>query len=581
MTRRESAPPGSLTPEDVRCSTARRFAICAGWRKPPACWAAEDWARWSEGEPPAAAPLDPRIEPRLRRFVATGRARDLEARQLRIPPGLFDILRVRGLTPARARVLWQQGRIVTLRQLARACRRGTLAQLPGFDEGLQTRILAQFVRARHLRTTWLRYRALEAAGRREAELAQVPGVLRVARAGEPRRATELVSRLVWVIAAEAPETVLARLATLEGARLLPPASPDRMRREPADEPPEEIVVVDAAHFAARLFLETGGRAHVRGVLRQLARRDPDAPPPGAAAARASADPVEAGALGLPADEAEIYARAGLAFVPPELREGRGEIRPARAGSLPRLVEPGDLQGVFHVHTNWSDGRATIPEVAAEARALGWRYIGIADHSRGAFYARGLDAGRLAQQAEEVRRVQRDFPDVRIFHGVECDILPDGRLDLDARTLSSLDYVIASVHTLLDMESEAMTRRVVAAVSQPATTILAHPSGRLFHERPPYRLAWPRVYEAAAASGVAIEFNTTPSRLDLDWRRIRAATGHGVRLAVNPDAHHLEGLHRVALGLETARKGWLTAAQVLNTLPIADVEEHFHARRTRR
>jgi DNA polymerase (family 10) len=544
-------------------------------------WTAEDWARWTAGEAAPSDALDPRIEPRLRRFVATGRARDLEARLLRIPPGLFDILRVRGLNPARARALWQEGRIVTLRQLARACRRGALARLPGFDEGLQTRILARFVRARHLRTTWLRHRALAAAGRREAELERIPGVLRVARAGEMRRATELVSRLVWVVAAEAPATVLARLATLEGARLLPVASPDRVRREPPDEPPEEIVVVDAAHLAARLFLETGARAHVRGVLRRLARRDTGLPPPGWEPAPASPDEAETGGLRLPADEAEIYARAALAFVPPELREGRGEVRAARAGTLPRLVEPGELQGVFHVHTNWSDGRAALPEIAAEARALGWRYVGIADHSRGAFYARGLDAARLAQQADEVRRVQRDFPDVRIFHGVECDILPDGRLDLDARALGALDYVIVSIHTLLDMEGASMTRRVVEAIRHPAATILAHPSGRLFHERPPYRLEWSRVFEAAAASGVAIEFNTTPSRLDLDWRRIRAATGRGVRLAVNPDAHHLEGLHRVALGLETARKGWLTAEQVLNTRSVVEMEEHFHARRSPR
>lgn len=523
-------------------------------------WTDADWERWAAGAPAGAPTLDARLERRLRRFVTTGRARDLEARLLRIPPGLFDILRVRGLNPARARTLWQEGRIVTLRQLARACRRGSLATLSGFDEGLQTRILAQFVRARHGRTTWLRYRALEAAERREAELAQIPGVRRVARAGELRRATDLVARLVWVVAADDPPTVLARLASLEGARLRPPAAPDRVRRDPPDEPPEEIVVVDAAHAAARLFLETGARAHVRGVLRELARRD--------------------AGLGLPADEAEIYARAGLSCVPPELREGRGEIRAARAGTLPRLVEAADLQGVFHVHTTWSDGRATIPEIAAAARALGWRYVGIADHSRGAFYARGLDAGRLAQQAEDVRRVQAAFPDVRLFHGVECDILPDGRLDLDARTLGTLDYVIVSIHTLLDLDLEAMTRRVVTALGHPATTILAHPSGRLFHERPPYRLAWPRVFDAAAAAGVAIEFNTTPSRLDLDWRRIRAATERGVRLAVNPDAHHLDGLRRVAIGLETARKGWLTAEQVLNTRSAVAMEEHFHARRPR-
>ena len=541
----------------------------------------EEESHRAAGDLPMLDDLTPDVARRLRRFLVTGRARDLEARLLRIPPGLFDILRVRGMTPGRARVLWQEGRIVTLRQLARACRRGTLAGLPGFDAALQTRILAQFVRARHLRTSWLRHRALELAGRRETELGAIAGVRRVARAGEMRRAVELVHRLVWVVAADAPATVLARLASLESARLLPDLSPDRVRREPPDEPPQEIIVVDPERFAARLFLETGARAHVRDVLRHLARRDGSFPPDGWVPSRDAAGDAEAAGPWLPEREEEIYARAGMDFVPPELREGRGEIAAARRDRLPRLIAPEDLQGVFHVHTNWSDGRATIPEIAAEARAIGWRYIGIADHSRGAFYARGLDAGRLARQAEEVRRVQRDFPDLRIFHGLECDILPDGRLDLDEPTRATLDFVIASIHTLLDMDAAAMTRRVAHALRQPHVTVLAHPSGRLFHERAPYRLDWKQVFDAAAEHGVAIEFNTTPERLDLDWRRIRAATRRGLRLCINPDAHRLEGLHRVALGVETARKGWLTAEQVLNTRSAAELEEHFRERRSRR
>jgi DNA polymerase (family X) len=526
------------------------------------------WAHWvaqRDGAPPA---LEPAVERALRRFVATGRAPDLETRLLKIPPGLFDILRIRGLGPRRVRALWREGRIVTLRQLRRACRRGTLARVPGFDEGLQTRVLAQFILARHRRTAWLRLRALEVAARREAQLREIPGVLRLERAGEMRRASELVRHLVWVIEAEAPALVLGRIAALEGARL----APDRVRLEPPDEPVQEMVVVDAAHFAARLFLETGARAHTRSVLHRLARRESVFPPGGW---------DESAAPALPADEGEIYARAGLAWVPPELREGRGEILAARDGTLPDLITAADLRGVFHVHTQWSDGRATIGEIAAAAIALGLEYVGIADHSRGAFYARGLDAERLAQQAEEIGRAAREFPGLRLFRGVECDILPSGALDLDERTLGALDFVIVSIHSLLDMDPAAMTRRVVRALRAPLATVLAHPSGRLFHERAGFALDWAQVYAAAADHGVALEFNTTPSRLDLDWRRIRAATRRGVRICVNPDAHRVEGLHYVAPGLETARKGWLTAPSVINTRSAVEMEEYLREKRARR
>jgi DNA polymerase (family 10) len=565
---------------DLLGEPAGRAAACRQAARTVAALPPRAWSRWLAGARDAADGIDPRVERGLRRLAASGRARDLESRLLRIPPGLFDILRLRVLRPPEVRALWREGRIVTPRQLSRACRRGALARIPGFDEATQVRLLERFRRARHRRTAWLRHRALELAAHQEQLLRSVPGVRDVFRAGELRRATEQVRRILWVVAADAPELAVARLGSLEGAAPGPAGAADRVRIDPVDGPPLEMIVVDPAHAPARLFLETGSRAHVRGVLRRLARRDGAFPVDGWAEGGPAAW-LDAGPSWLPAAEEEIYARAGLAPVPPELREGRGEIAAARAGRLPRLVEFGDLRGVFHVHTNWSDGRATIPELVAAARGLGWSYVGVADHSRAAFYARGLDAERLGQQAAEIRRVQREFPDVRIFHGVECDILPHGALDLDDQALAALDYVIVSVHSLLEMDREAMTRRVVRALQHPRTAILGHPSGRLFHERAPYRLDWRRVFAAAADHGVAIEFNTTPNRLDLDWRRIRSAVERGIPICVNPDAHRLESLQRVAAGLETARKGWLTAAAVLNTRSREQLEGLFRERRARR
>jgi len=259
---------------------------------------------------------------------------------------------------------------------------------------------------------------------------------------------------------------------------------------------------------------------------------------------------------------------------------KGEIARAAKLGVPRLVGCADLRGVFHVHTDWSDGRASIRELTEAARARGWEYLGIADHSQAAGYANGLTPERLAAQAEEIARVQREFPGVRILRGVECDVLLDGRLDFDDALLASLDFVIASIHTGLDMEVEPLTDRVVRAIRHPATTILGHPSGRLLRERGASSLDWLRVFQAAAEEGTLLEFNTSPERLDLDWRLIRAATSLGARLCVNPDAHRLEAFDALAYGIETARKGWLVSEQVFNTLSRESMEAQLHEKRKR-
>ncbi len=469
---------------------------------------------------------------------------------MQIPPGLFDLLRLPGLGSRRVRTLWTAGGIATLRQLDRACHRGRVAHLPGFTPELQTRLHGLIRARRHGRGQWLRPAALDHAATAEAQLARTKGVRRLERAGRLRRAWGVIDELVWVAAATEPRLVLGRLATLEAAGLPAPDEPDTVRVRPADGPAQRIVVVPERHLVARRFLETGSGAHVRGVLRRL--------PDGTAEDW------------WPADEEEIYRRASLAYVPPELREGRGEIAAAAAGEMPRLLAAGDLRGALHVHTDWSDGRDSIRAVAGEARRLGWRYVGIADHSVTAFYAQGLTPRRVREQAYEVRAVQRDFPDVRILHGLECDILPDGLLDMPADVLGELDYVIASIHSPLGEDREAMTRRLIGAVGQPYVTLLGHPSGRLLLEREAYPVDFDALLDAVAERGVAIEFNARPERLDLDWRLLRRATARGIPIAINPDAHEAAGMGVVAAGLATARKGWLTPEQVMNARDLPDL-----------
>lgn len=545
-------------------SAAFRRALVALEAIGDAQW--QDWLR--SGQPPLPG-VDDAIARPLRELARSGSAAELDAHLLQIPPGLWDLLRVPGIGPARARALWKQANIVTLKQLQRTCQRGSLAHLPGFGKELEVRIIRELRLMRRSHGRWLRLGAQRVADAWRERLSEVRGVSRLALAGEIRRARETVTEIVWVVAATDPGLAIGRLAGLPDAALSDD-HPDVVQIHVRDEPPQRILVVSPERFAARLFLETGSTEHIRAILRRIGIVERNEREDTAAVAMLPAGPEGAGWL--PRSEEEIYARGQLPLIPPELREGRGEIAAAARGELPRLIEADELRGVFHVHSDWSDGRCDLATLVGEAIRLGWDYIGIADHSPSAFYARGLSPQRLVAQGEEIRRLQAQHPQVRLLHGVESDILPDGRLDYRDEILARLDFVIVSVHSLMQMDREAMTRRIVRAIRHPRATILAHPSGRLLLEREPYAVDWDAIFSAAAEAGTAIEFSTAPERLDLDWRLIRAATQRGVRLSINPDAHRLEAFWHVPEGVRTARKGWLTAGQVINTLPIGELEE---------
>jgi DNA polymerase (family 10) len=279
------------------------------------------------------------------------------------------------------------------------------------------------------------------------------------------------------------------------------------------------------------------------------------------------------------DEAGLFSALELNFIPPEVREGRGEIEVADEGPLPKFVEYADLRGVFHNHTDASDGRATLEEMAEAAAALGWDYLGIADHSKASFQANGLNEDRVAGQIGKIRKFNDSGKAaVHLFAGIECDILVDGRLDLDEAILTELDYVVASVHVSLGQSEEEMTKRLIRAIEHPSTTMLGHVSGRLLLAREPAKLDHAKVIDAAAANGVIIELNANPRRLDMDWRWWRRATEKGVLCAINPDAHSTQQLEFTEAGVRVARKGWLEARHVLNTRSLKDVRTFFDNRR---
>jgi len=279
------------------------------------------------------------------------------------------------------------------------------------------------------------------------------------------------------------------------------------------------------------------------------------------------------------DEAAIFKALGLAYIPPELREDNGEIEAAERGKIPELIELGDLRGFFHVHSTYSDGRNTLAEMVAAAAEMDIEYIGISEHSQTAFYAGGLKEADIDRQFTELDHLQKKYPKLRIFRGVESDILPDGSLDYPDRVLKNFDFVIGSVHASFNMPEEEMTKRCVRALENPYCTILGHPTGRLLLNREAFKIDLHAIIDRAANLGKIVELNANPYRLDLDWRVVGYAKEKRVRLAIDPDAHDTKGLSDIRFGINMARKGGLTKRDVFNTLPVAAMEKALAQTRT--
>jgi DNA polymerase (family X) len=279
------------------------------------------------------------------------------------------------------------------------------------------------------------------------------------------------------------------------------------------------------------------------------------------------------------DEVDIYAALGMAYIEPEMREDMGEIEAAIQHALPVLVQESDLRGVLHAHSTWSDGQNTLREMAEACIARGFSYLGITDHSKTAAYAGGLTEERLRQQGEEIDHLNEEFAGrLSILKGIECDILRDGTLDFDDEVLSRLDFVVAAIHSNFNLPPEEQTRRMLRAISHPYVDIIAHPTGRILLGRAGYSLDMEAVIDAAAEHNVCIEVNANPARLDMDWRLLHKARDKGIKIPINPDAHTLAGLDDMRYGIGVARKGWLRATDVLNTMETEALLAFFRARR---
>jgi DNA polymerase (family 10) len=475
--------------------------------------------------------IGPGIDARLRELIETGEIAELAELERDLAPGLVGLARFLGLGARRSVEIARALGVRTPDEFREAAAAGRLRSVPGVGAKTEAQLLDALAREPELRAQrgLLLTRARELVG-------GVAAALDGAVAGDVRRWRDRCESLAVVCAATDPAAVLGQFAGLPQVVAVIEQAEERAVGLTIDGVPIELVVAEPARFGTELLRATGSPAYV-AALEPL----PDAP-----------------------DEEAVYAQLGLPWCPPELRE-----EPFR-GRPPALVEPDDIRGDLHCHTTWSDGRASVEEMGRAARDRGYDYIAICDHTPAVGAVRGLTADDVRRQAEEIAAANEVLAPFRVLRGIECDILADGRLDLPDDVLAELDWVQASVHGGQRMPRREMTARVEAALRNPLVSCLSHPTGRLIDRRPENAVDLERVYELALEHGVALEVNGLPDRLDLSGEHVRDALRAGVRIVCSTDAHSVRGLENMTLSVHTARRGWATPADVVNTQPLQSI-----------
>ena len=500
------------------------------------------------------------IQGKVSELVETGALPYLEELREGIPPGLFEVLKVPGLGPKKVKALWDQLGVTDLESLKAACDEHKVEGLKGFGKKTEENIVKGLATLARSGGRRLRADVLPVSRELKALLEALDGVEQVEVGGSLRRGRETVKDVDLLVASNDPAPVMQTVRDYEQVDEIIGSGETKTSVRLKDGLQVDVRVVAPESYACALAYFTGSKAF-NVALRGLALDQ------GYSLNEYYLRPLDGSEPPALQSETELFAKLGLSYVEPELRENTGEVDLARQGELPTLLEPDDLAGILHVHTTWSDGADSLEEMVAEAARLGYGYVGISDHSQNAHYANGLDPERIAAQKAEVEAAQAAHPEIRVLHGIEADILPDGSLDLPDDCLASLDFVIASVHQNLRQNREDMTRRLVKAIGHPAVKVLGHPLGRKMPKREESEFDWEAVLDAAAEHGVAIEVNGHPRRLDADWVHIRRIRSRGIKLCVNPDAHSLDALdHAKEHGVVEARRGWATKEDVINTLP---------------
>lgn len=484
----------------------------------------------------------------LSELAQTGTIGHLDTLEQTIPAGVVQLTELRGIGAKRARQLWQDCGITSIEELERACREGRIARCKGFTAKTQAAMLEAIAFWHSTRGCLQRHKCWRLFEELRTFLLE-HGAREVYPAGELRRGTEIVRSLAIVAIAESPaEVSLPADFAPSGGRTYRSLQRDIV---------VEIFLTTWQETGTALVAATGSQAFIHAVT---------------------------GGRSLPLlpTESEVFAHFGLPYVPPELREDTTLPERLRQGeNIPPLVTMEHMRGMLHVHTNWSDGKHSLEEMAQAAAQIGFEYIAICDHSQSAAYAGGLSIDRVFEQRAAIAALNQRGLGIRILHGIESDILPDGSLDYPDEVLACFDVVVASVHSQFDLPEHEQTERICRALHHPYTTILGHPTGRLLLRRDGYRLDIERVLQEAARTGTAIEFNVNPYRFDLDWRYHQRASELGIRIAIDPDAHSTDGMLELADGITVARRGKLRAQDVLNTLSLAEFTAYVQTQRMRK
>ncbi len=506
----------------------------------------------------------------------TGRLTLREELLARYKPSMLELLRLPGMGPKTVALFWDALQIASVDELEAAAREGRLDCLPRCGPKQVAKILQGIADYRKHAGRFLLDEAEKAAERLTEYLRQIPGIERITTAGSLRRGRETVGDLDFLItgpgcATDCVEAVVEQVAAYPAMVDLIAKGQNKVSFHLRHGLQVDVRMLPEESYGAALQYFTGSKTH-NVVLRQRALKM------GYTLNEYALARLEDGSVLPGSSEEEIYAALGLDWIPPELRENIGEIEAAEQHRLPRLIEQADIRGDLHMHTSETDGRNTIREMAEAAMARGYSYIAITDHSKNLAMVNGLDDARAIEHVERIRAVEREMAGgIRIFPGIEVDILADGALDLSDEVMASMDIVIASVHSYFNQPAEQMTERILRAIENPYVRILGHPTGRLLLRREPYEFDMQTVLRRCAQLGVAVEHNAYPDRLDLSDRNLRLARELGCRIVVNTDAHHTSHLEKIRFGVRQLRRAWLRAEDVLNTGSAEDLLRQLRPR----
>lgn len=513
---------------------------------------------YARGELEALPGIGEALSQKIRELLDTGELEYHQELKASLPPELPLLLEIQDLGPKTVRKFYQELGIETIDALEAAANEQKLRALKGFGAKSEERLLVNLARWRKGHERALSAVALALAEPLLEQLGALESVQQVSLAGSLRRGRETTKDIDLLVAAADGTEVLERFVSGDEVEAVTGRGETKASVQLKGGLNADLRVVDPASWGAALQYFTGSKAHNIALRSRALDRGLSLNEYGISRLDDEADRT------LSASEAEFYAALDLPWIPPELREDRGEIAAAEAGELPELLSQSDIRGDLHCHSTWSDGSSTILEMALAAKARGYAFHAVCDHSQALTVANGLSPQRVRAQADEIADVQAQVPEVRLLRGIEVDILADGALDLPLDLLAELDVVVASVHSRFNQDIGEMTARLLRAIESGVVDILGHPTGRLLRRREGYEFALDEVFDAAVEHGVALEINAAPERLDLDDIMARRARRRGALLSLNTDAHQTDQLANLRYGVLQARRAWLTAADIINT-----------------